>query len=303
MPKASFASKDTYEVKAGFQEGWFEITDAKVKVFQFPPNKETGDQTAPFLAQILSIQKTDEKGRHTDDDALETILKIEKDLGKMRPGNAENRDDDEPEDLGDELDTEGNCIFVEDGSKINNKSRFAVFMKSLEEKGFKPDILACGFSPDLVGLKGFAKSISGGKFPGSEKEATYLVVDQITQFPYEKKGKATSAASSKSAAPAKKTAAPVKKDNAAAEVEEESGDDAADEAATAILVELAADLSGETKDQKKVYTMAYSRLVKNKDRDKKLDKSVQELLKKEDWLAEKAEEIGYSYEDGSFTFN
>jgi len=81
-----------------------------------------------------------------------------------------------------------------------------------------------------------------------------------------------------------------------------AGDDA-DTVATALLVELSGELAGETREAKKLFAMAYSRLVKDKTRDKKLDKPVSDLLKDEDWLAVKSAELElYQIEDGVFTF-
>lgn len=309
MPKVSFASKDQYEPKLGFQEGWFEITDAKTQVFQYPPNKDSGEQTPPFLAAILTFQKTDEQGKATDDEPQERALRIEKDLNKMRPGTATSRTDSEPSDEGGELDTIGNCIYAEEGVKINKNSAWAVFCSSLESKGFKAEIIGEGYLPDLVGLKGHAKSEKGEKrnIGGKDVEPNYLMVDKITVYPYEgkaaKKGPAaaTSKAPANAAPAATKNAAPATKQAAPAAAAAEPNEDA-DTSATAILAGLAAELQGQQRDAKKVYSMAYSRLVSDKARDRKLDKAISDLLKDNDWLTAKAAELDITLEDGVFTF-
>jgi hypothetical protein len=311
MPKVSFASKDAYEPKLGFQEGWFEIVDAKTQVYQYPANKETGEQSPPFLAAVLVFQRTDEQGNALDEEPQDRALRIEKDLTKMRPGQASSRDDQEPQDMGDELDAEGNCIFTEVGAKVNANSAWNVFCKSLEQAGFKSSLLADGYLPDLIGTKGHAVTSKGEKrqWQGREIEPAYLVVDKLTVKPYEKTaakkpaGKAASNAGAGNTGAAKPNGAAAASNTAAAGANGAISEDAAEALATELITELAADLSGDTRDQKKLYAMAYSRLVKNKDRDKKLDKSVQDLLKNEEWLAAKGEETGlFTYADGVFTF-
>lgn len=194
MPKGSFAQKDAYEMKAGFNEGWGEITAARSAIIQYQPNKQTGEQAPPMIVALLSIQRTDESGRPTSDELVEQELKIEGDLSKIRPGLVTSRDDENPQDLGNTIGTEGNCLFVEDGVKINKTSRFMIFERSLEEKGFKPEILGCGYFPDLVGLRAHFKTQPGKKFVGRKGEDVQMddfVVTKISQYPYEVKAKAS----------------------------------------------------------------------------------------------------------------
>jgi hypothetical protein len=309
MPKVSFASKDAYEPKLGFQEGSFEVLNAAVKVCQLPPSRETGEQSPPFLGCVLSLQKTDDQGNPTEDEPMEKILRIEKDLSKMRPGRADSRDDSEPEDLGDELETEGNVIYAEEGAKINKNSSFQSFITSLEDKGFKPEILGAGYMPDLVGLKAhaIAKKAEKRNIGGREIEPTYFVVDKILVRPYEATKKpaasATTRTATKKAAPAQANSKVTSMPTPAA-TEATAASDDAESAATAILIELSSELAGsDPKDPKKLYAMAYSRLVRDKSRDKKLDKEVGELFKNEEWLIEKSAELGsFTFEDGVFNF-
>jgi hypothetical protein len=274
MPKASFASKDAYEVKLGIQEGHVEIVDAKTAVYQFPPNKETGDQGAPFLAALITFQLTDANGKHLEDEPSDKVLKIEKDLHKMRPGMASSRDDANPTDQGAELETVGNCIYTED-AKINNKCGWQVFCKSMEECGFRVDILGAGYLPDLVGTKGHVKTLKGEKtkIDGKEIEPSYLVWDSITARPYE----AGQTAAKKPAGKATTTAASAGKPNGVATSASPSvtpppapaaangapASEAVDEAATNILLELAGELDGDTRDVPRITAMLYSRLMKD----------------------------------------
>lgn len=308
MPKASFAAKDGYEPKLGFVEGNFEIVEAGTKIFQYPPNKETQEQYPPFLCAILMMAKTDEKGVRLDEEPLEKILRIEKDLTKMRPGKSATREDPEPEDLGDELDTEGNTVFCEEGQKINVNSAFLVFTKSLEERGFKSEILGHGFLPDLIGLRGHAKTEKGEKrtYGGKEIEPNYLIVDRIlSPLPYESAAKKPAASAKGKAAKgpvavADKVAEKVTVADAGTSGAPDS-DDASD-SAVGLLAELSGELAGETRDKQKLYAMAYARLMKDKARDKKLDKQIAEYLKSDVWLGEKASDLGFEFAEGVFTF-
>ena len=295
MPKASFASKDQYHLSLGFQEGWAEIVAASTQVYQFPPNKETGKQSPPFLAQVIVFQKTDEKGVRTSDEPIQNEIKIEGDLNKMRPGRAKSRDDQEPEDLSDELGTTGNCVFSE-GAKVSDKSPWGVLSKSLEEKGFRSDILGEGYSPDLVGIKGYFKQIVGEKFKtrdtGEEKQASYLVCDKLTVRPYESKGKPAAApakaakpAAAKSSSPAiapAETSTPTSTPGSSAI---ENGD--LEGIAVQLLSDLARDLTGQALSTTKLYSALYGRLLKLGSKvDRASYPSIQAMFKSSDWLTD-----------------
>jgi hypothetical protein len=295
MPKGSFATKDAYEVSLGFQEGWGAVTNAVICVHQYNPDKTTGDQLPPFLALALTIQRTDDAGKETDDDPVTEYLKVDKDLDKARPGNADGAEDEDPEDLGDALGTEGNTIWCNDGYKFNSKSKFMVFTKSLESCGFKPEVLGRGFAPDLVGLKAHFKQVPLPKIdPSAKRDPMALVVDKITQYPYEKrspaKGKATGKAT---AVAASAKVAPVAKADL-------NGEDAS-AAAAGLLIELAAELSGQAVSKQKLFTLGFSRAIKAKV-DKGMHKGIQEAFKSDEWLAAQAEAIGAAYDGGEMTF-
>src|SRR4029077_16204327 len=118
-------------------------------VYQYPPNRESGETYPPFLAGKLTLRRLDENWQPTEDEPIVKILRMEKDLSRMRPGHAKDRSDPEPEDLGEDLDTEGNSVFATENSKISANSQWSMFIKSLEEHGVKPELLAEGFLPDL----------------------------------------------------------------------------------------------------------------------------------------------------------
>lgn len=311
MPKASLASTDAYESKMGFQEGWFEVAEASVQVFQFPPNKTTGKQADPMLAQILMVFKTDSKGVRESDEPLELNLKIEGDLTKARPGQAKSREDNDPKDLGAEVGTTGNCIYIDsEDYKINAKNRIVMFNKSLEEQGFDPKILKHGFSPDYIGLIAHGKTVKGEKFTtreGTEGEASWFVVDKILKHPAKTAGKVTPITKPSATGKAKPTvpvpATPMP--TAEPEPSEIAGASDAETSALVILASIAADKTdGLPVPLQKLKTMAYSRLISNKQRDKNLDKEVQDLFKNSDWLENGAMENGWEFDlkEQTFTF-
>lgn len=309
MPKVSSASEDFYEPKLGFQDGWGGVKECRAVVFQYPPNRDSGEQFPEFLAARLLIQKYDDQGNPTDDEPLEKILRIEKDLSRMRPGQAASRDDADPSDLGAELGTEGNAVYGEEGAKINTNSAWAVFTKSLEEHGFKASILKESYFPDLEGMVFHAVTHKGEKrnIGGRDIEPNYFVVDKITVYPYEQKaakkpaGKAAATAQTKNGAVAPATtAAPAP---AAATTAANGAGSDPETVAKSILAELNRDLAGETRNAKQFSSMAYSRLVRNKARDKKHDKAIQELFKNDEFLIEQSGEIGFEYDGDTFTFS
>lgn len=309
MPKVSFAAKDAYTPSI-FSEGSFEVLEANSCVYQYPPNRDTGEQYDPFLAVKLRIHRLDDNWNQTDDEPIDKIFRAEKDLSKMRPGHAKDRKDPDPEDLGDELDTLGNCFYSEEGVKINANSAWGVMMKSLEERGVKAELLADGYLPDLIGLKahGTTEKQAVRKIQGREVEPAYFKVDRIyfDKSPSSKKPAASAKASSSSAAA--RSAAPAPLTNTAHTTTKPNGSTAvadnaiAEAAALALLQSLAEELAGETRELSKVYAMAYSRLMRDKTRDKSLDKAIIELLRNSDWLAAQGDGLGYTLADGSFTF-
>jgi hypothetical protein len=292
MPKASLATKDAYELKGGFQEGWGEIIDAKSRVVQFNPSKKTGQQFPAFLALVVTIQRTDEHGKATADEPVENELKLHGDLSQMRPGNVKGRDDNDPTDVDDNatLGTEGNCIFVaEDGIKLNKGVKGLRFLRSLEEHGFKPDILGAGYFPDLIGTRAHFKTIVGEKFRSdAENDPTYLTVDKISQYGYEKKAKAKPAAASATATP---------KVNGA--VAADNGDDSK---AREIVAAVASANSGQTMPVQKFNVIAFQTMAKDKSIEPSARKKIQEQLKNTEWLAEVGVDVGLMVDGGDVTF-
>lgn len=298
MPKVSFASRDAYVPSSQFTEGYAQIEEAVSTVFQYPPNRDTGETYPPFLACKLTLRLLDENGQPLEGEPVVKLLRIDKDLSRMRPGHAKDRNDPEPEDLGDDLDTEGNSVFSTEGQKISASSQWGAFLKSLEDHGVKPELLAEGYFDDLKGLRFHAITEKQAKrsIGGREIEPAYFKADRIL---FDKPGAAKKPAGKATAVTA--TAAPKAKVNGPVAVPNPSAN--AESAATAILAELSAELNGETRESSRVFAMAYARLVRNKERDKRLDKEVSDLLRNDDWLSAHAEDLGYTLANGSFSFN
>lgn len=265
MPKASSAFRDAVEVSLGIQEGNVEVIGAVVRVHQYPPNKKTGEQGDPFPCVQLEFARLDDDFNRLDEDPVKVEYGIGK-LDRFHPGIAKGPNDDDPEDAGDEVDTEGNCIYVSDpGSRLNRKCKWMVFVQHLEQAGFKPEILGNGYMPDLVGLKGHVKTITLPKIAGSDKEPTVLVFDRIVQFPYEKRTK-------KSA--------------------EDKGDDV-EAVAREAIAKIMAEKAGQELDWKKFQVLFQTTLMRNRVPNK-LHRPALDLLKNnENWLFKVADELGF----------
>jgi len=275
MPKASFAAKDTVEVTLGIQEGVVEITKAITKVHQYPPNKQSGEQGEPFPCVQLTCLRCNESGDRVDDTEIEEQLGLGK-LDKWHPGKADGPDDNDPEDAGEDVDAEGNCVYVVDPSaKLNKKSKWVIFATSLEDHGFKASILERGYMPDLVGLKVKVKSIPGTKIPGQtyKKDPINLVAEKILVFPYEKgKGKPAAKVNGKPNV-GSTPAAPASSKTA----------DGAEQMAMRFLEEAATDYSGKEIERRKLPTAVQAKLMKAKIPVAQ-HRGVIDLVKDDDWL-------------------
>ncbi len=204
MPRGSLKHEDA--MQAGFiQEGNVEITSSVVAIHQFPPNSKTGVQSDAFTAVRWTVKKLNEDWSEQDEGASEQInIRLGK-VEDMRPGNLTKPDDldEEPEDLGSEVETEGNSLYVEPDKRVGRN--WAAMEESLRKAGFRPDVIGRCYLPDFNGMKCHLKTIAAGKYKtkdGEEKDATNLVVDKIHTFPYEiKKGKTNAKVTAKTAAP------------------------------------------------------------------------------------------------------
>lgn len=202
MPRGSLRPEDGMKQGFGIQEGNIEVVSSLVVVHQFPPNSKTGKQSDPFTAIRWGVRKLNAEWEPEDEEAgLEEVFIRIGTPGDIRPGKVQDPADmdEEPEDLGSEVGTEGPAIYVESGKRLgNNWVRMA---ESLIKNGFKAEVIARSFLPDFDGMKLHVHTVETGKYKdrtGEEKMGTALVCDRIHVRPYEKatsKAKAGSAAS------------------------------------------------------------------------------------------------------------
>jgi hypothetical protein len=224
--RGSFKHEDAMQGGFGFQEGYLLITKSVVAIHQFPVNSKTNEQSDAFTALRWTGTKLDAEWNEIAGETNDTTVVIPMRLGmpdSIRPGKLAAKDfdnlDAEPEDLGDEVDTEGNALFLEEGAKVNRG--WAIMEESLRKCGFKAEISGRGIATDFEGLVAHFKTVEGGKYiakqgknKGQEVTPTNLVCDRIHTFPYDKKtsragAKASAGASGASAKPNGATAAVV----------------------------------------------------------------------------------------------
>ena len=312
MPKLSLSPKDA--TKGGgnaVREGVWEIGKAYAAPFQFPANDEmkAKGETYPYNTMVhLECYKLDPKtlDRVDDEPVIERLgFGAKNTMDKIRPGRMSAPDDEEPDDLGKELNAIGNSVYCEDGTTLNDSCSWIIFSKDLEAAGFKPEHIASGWLPFLEGTKIEADSHKAYKNPARtyKQDPTNLGVKKILVFGYEKKkggkGKttttATAAATTAATATATQASAPA---NGAV-----TGDYT--EALTA-LVAVAEDNKGKPAMKRAMFQAnIMTWLMKNT----KLDmKGKNELMlatvKDDNWLAEQSVAIGFvvDFGDGTLTF-
>ena len=189
MPRVSMKKEDMMGGNF-FKEGNVEITKCVCAVFQYP-GRDGAEPGEPFPAVVLGFEQLGEDWSAQDGvEPQEIALRIGS-LDKIRPGNLDDPSDleAEPEDLGNEVGTEGNSIYGDEGSRLG--FNWPEFVESLKKSGFKPNIIDRIYMPDYKGMKCHLKQVpTGRKYTakdGTEKDAMQWVVSKIQTFPYEKK--------------------------------------------------------------------------------------------------------------------
>ena len=271
MPKVSFATKDAVEGGSIFQEGDVEITHAVCLAHQFQASR-SGRQAPPSCDVVLTMLRTDQTETPFDEPVMKYYSLGTNSLDRYHPGEAKGRDDQNPRDLGADMDTIGNCIYAVDGSPLNKGCKWIKLVASLEKCGFNPEILAAGYLPDLVGLRGHVVTEViklGRQLEKSERDPTVLVFDKVTQFPYMAKGKAAAA---KAPVPAS--------DNGA-------GFEAAVDAAMQAMAQLTVQYAGQKSvDLRKVQAAYLTKLVHQP---AEIQRQARELFKDRNWLEGQAD--------------
>lgn len=170
MPRAGFSTEEqSTSSMFRFEEGRGRVVNAVVTV----------DQVEGYDAKCgvrLTIQRMGRDGKPTTDDPIDEFLACGP-VSKFHPGNAKSSNDPDPEDLGDDVGTEGNCIFSIEGAHVDKKSKTGILGTSLQEAGIRP-ILLNGFLPNIIDLEAdFMQLVlpKGDNFTG-KRDPTCLVV-------------------------------------------------------------------------------------------------------------------------------
>ena len=216
MPKGSSQSSKALKAGFGITEGTIKVVSACFLLHEFT-NKD-GDVALTFFGHRWDVVRCDEAGEAESDETTPQyfIVQIagkdketgEVDLNKLKfhPGKAKNADDPDPEDLGLEMGTEGNSMYCETATAPFQDADWIEFCKSLETKGWKPEINDQSFAPNYVGTVLKVHTETKPLRLGAKTDAkpqTKWVVDEIYVRPYESKkggakGKPATGAASKS---------------------------------------------------------------------------------------------------------
>ncbi len=258
-----------------FKEGNIRVRESVFKVHQQKVPEGVSIPAPVFGLQWIAERLDEDLEPLTDDDGnpLVEVLFFSgggKSLAQIHPGEGEGPSDDEPTDLGVEVDTEGNTIAIINPSfKLHEKSGMKKLLKSLKKAGWK-DEFARMWAHDYVGLVAFIKGevdeevqVQGRKQdPKTGKNetygVTYKVVDRIHTYPYEQTDKKKGARKP-----------------------------AASNAAETVAKELLAELSGTS--TKKAVSSKIMGLLNEKRIDPKLHVPILTLVKDDKWLAKNAE--------------
>ena len=296
MPKASFDPSKATKGGVGIQEGNVVITAAVSKIHQYPPNKETGQQGDPFPCVQIEFARLDADFDLIPDEATETVEYSIGNSNRFRPGQASSRDDENPEDLGTEVDVIGNTIYSVDGSEMNQNCKWMIFTDALVKCGFKAEVLGTGWLPDLIGTKGHVFSKSLPKIPNSTstKDRLCVVFDKIVEKPYEAKAKGKAAKPAQSV----KTTTPTPSEAAASSAPVTSS--AFEDTAKEMLKKVAVEKAGSTLPYAKVFTAVQMVLMKNAKTVPTVNhRPILETVKRAGFLEEFGEESGLFVADGA----
>ncbi len=306
MQRVGFSPKETVDTGLSFGEGNGEIVAAKVVVHQFPANKKTGEQSGPFVAFALDIQRCDSDWKLMDEDPITEYLGVgggidnaEEGENRFRfhPAVGDNENDPDAEDQGEEIGAEGNMLgVVKPGDQVHKKSKAAIFGASLVKYGFKNEKLN-GWMPHLVGTKAHFIKIMLEKDAGRDykNDPSCLGVDKIMHFGYETKASAKTGAVTKPASKAPTVAAPAngKASAKGAKAAETTTDDELSAVAMQLLTAAGAKIAGqEGITRAKVASrlvMFFPKFQVKAEQQKK----VQALVRDDEWFTQACETLGW----------
>lgn len=268
---------------AATSTGGSRFKEGNVRVINstFAVNKSGGvdSKATPVTALVWTVERLDDDlAPLTDEDNNPLIEKLAFSLGgkslpKVHPGKGDSPDDDAPEDLGDEVDTEGNTlVLVDETFRPHEKSGIMHLVKSLHKAGWKPEYSRM-WAPDYKGLVAFMQPFADkdvmimSEYSKKEEPVNYKVVTKIHTAPYEKKGsKAVPDKGDKSDKPAAEGA---------------KAANPADDLAQAILEKIITAKDGNTLTKKALMLAATQHTTKL---EPKLQVPVMSLFKEDKWL-------------------
>ena len=307
-------------IESQVTSGGFKFEKGKGKVVSAIVCYDQVGEYDPKCGFRVGIQRLDKNLKPTSDEPVEEFLgagALEDKEGnpKFHVGKAKSAADEDPEDLGDDMEVEGNCLWVDPDSPahMDKKAKLAIFSASLQEKGFKPSLLN-GYAPNLIGLIAeFDQKLleKGANFTG-KNDPTALIVVQMIKAPYDKKaGAAAPAAPAAPAPPAstkRRTPAPPAEEEPEPEPEqdevetgaegedadqagEEGGGTGVEETAVQVLVAVGKVFSGQVVPRAKINSRLLT-LYPQMDIEPEQHDQIGALVKG-DWFKEKAEELGW----------
>lgn len=312
--KASLQSSKAIQSGFGIQAGCVKVLDARTKIVQ--RIKKDGTLVTPMLLIQFDVTKCgpDQKPINEEDISQKDFIfcwgsKERDEQGNYKfafhPGNAKAADDTDPDDLGGEIDTEGNTI-VSAGNATNPfaDSDAALFMKALEMKGWKPEVNDQCFMGNYIGLVMDVNTVTKAQFckqvqvkyqtreGASEASDTVWEVTKIWSFPYEQpKGGQKANGKSKDSKSATANAAP------AAEVKANGQDQEADPT-NLLAIETVKKVS-EQKEFKGKEGIARSKfqaaVMTQLHRDKRAKEQgpVMKLVKDDEWIIQTGGDLGF----------
>ena len=306
MPKPSLLKKDNAAGAGfGFGEGRGRILDLKCVAHQFQASKKTGEQQAPGCFLFVTIDRTDADGKSLGEDPTTDELKIG-DLENFHPGIMKKPTDDEPEDLGTDLGTEGNSIWADGTKKFGQSAKGKVFLDSIEEAGFRADVIARCYLPDYVGMLADFAQTTVTPTGGTRKIDPYqvLTVKKILEFPYDLKTKSVTAGRANVVNPVAgkgAAAAAAKEPETVAAANGDAGD--AEEIATAFLSSMLEGWAGKTHNVAKLTARSFTYCGKmTPPAPPKLQTAVGRLLGNIEWVAAAGKPMGITVEGTEVTF-
>lgn len=313
MPKPSLQSMlpDAAVESTGALAGKFEVLGAVYKVHKDKEYEPKPGQTArdnpKVIALVMKVTPLGENDERLEDaDTRDIVLKLGgKSLATFHPGKGSSPEDSDPDDLGEELNTEGNTLYIAGGEvAMNSKSGYTVFMKSLQHRGFDAGKIAQCWAPNFKGLKFELATVTPDKLEGyGQKKGdtnadgmaiTYKVVQDLCKS--KGKAKKDAPADEKPATKKGKATPPPEDDeddDGGSAIENVPAEDAAEAEAIRVLTAVATKLTGKNKklDQAKTFwvTMYGDPKVKGS---AKLQADARKFVNSDTWLTEQLEELG-----------